>query len=99
MNKDFEQIIQKFKQMTYNIEVETKCSPHERDKPSCHLFLTTSKFLGSMCVWSSGECEIEILNASSGERVWWDYSILTTSGELEEKFEKFSSVFIHETRR
>lgn len=94
MNLEFEKVIQLFTQSSHNVIVEYKNSPQEWYKQSCHLFLTSSNFLGSMSVWSSAECEMKILSCVSGERVLWEYSILSTSDELEEHFKKFSQIFL-----
>lgn len=99
MIKEFENIIITFNQTAHNIEVDHKNSPLEWEQQSCHLNLTTTNFLGAMTVWSSGECEMEILSSTTGDRVLWDYSILRSLSELSTIFNQFSQVFIDDSEK
>ncbi|NOW06149.1 immunity protein TriTu family protein [Clostridium beijerinckii] len=48
-----------------------KCK--ESPDPAQRIYLDTNFYTGSICVWESGQMDVQIINASTGEQILYDY--------------------------
>ena len=63
------------------------------EKPGGYIRVETKKFLGEIVFWETGECEIEIINADTGTRIFWKYSILHGGDEIRKHLDSFLRQF------
>ena len=52
-------------------------------KPACVVEISASTFLANLCMWSSGECECEVMDSVNSDRLFWKYRVLNTENELD----------------
>src|SRR5688572_26920534 len=52
-------------------------------KPGCPVYVTSPTFLANFFMWSSGECECQVISSVTGDQLFWKYRVLNTKDELE----------------
>jgi hypothetical protein len=57
--------------------------------PSFYVDVDTARFIGRICCWSSGQCDLEILDVRTGERILYAYLIVSDRSVFDSALDSF----------
>jgi hypothetical protein len=69
--------------------MEISHSPVDIDNPSICLDIVSDEYIGRIVVWSTGECQLEIVNVETEETVMDNYMAVSTPAEFDKVFSLF----------
>jgi len=75
-----------------NAELFKHVAPSQINK-AAYAHFASDKCLGSITVWESGACDIDVLSIETGKPIWWKRYDLTTSEELRSVLANFAQRF------
>ena len=90
--KAFQQFLEDNRELLVRqrIEIaEVYTTPSNASVPGMYADFYTETRIGRITIWSTGDCDLEILDADSACQLFWEHRLVSPSTDFASAFQKF----------